>query len=57
MTARIARPDLADTGQRAPWVVGHHAALSQPVTEPAEGLIGTLPIEQERRFAHAASIS
>ena len=37
--------------------VGHHAALGQPVTKLAEGLLDALAIKQRRRFAHAASIS
>jgi hypothetical protein len=37
--------------------VRHHAALGQPVTEPAEGLFDARAIEEGRRFAHAASIS
>ncbi len=37
--------------------VGHYAALGQPFTKPAEGLLDALAIKQRRRFAHAASIS
>jgi hypothetical protein len=37
--------------------IGYHAALSQPVTEPTEGLLDALTIEEGRGFAHAASIS
>ena len=34
--------------------VGHHAALGQPVTKPAEGLLDALATKQRRRFAHAS---
>lgn len=37
--------------------VGHHTALSQPVTESTKGILDALTIEEGRRFAHAASIS
>jgi hypothetical protein len=54
-TARVVSQGHCGTAEHVD--IRHHAPLGQPVTEAAECLLDALPIEQRRRFAHAASIS